>query len=153
MITHSKSTCRNDVLLEDDDDVSEGVFYPWLHSSTLRLRPEKRLPWEVFRERQATVSREGYELPYERSQEGEPVQRLICEISDERERSFEDVNKKAMPARKKRQRRRQRKTQKGGFVLPYLKAFARLVHKDRRLHKAKLRKYHKVSKRVLGAGM
>ena len=58
-----------------------------------------------------------------------------------------------MPARKKTRRRRRRKTQKGGFVLPYLKAFARLVHKDRRLHKAKLRRYHKVSKRVLGTGM
>ena len=76
MTTHSKSTCRNDVLLEDDVVVREGAFYPWLLSSLLRLRPEKRLPWEAFQERQATVSREGYELLYvERSQE-EPPQRL-----------------------------------------------------------------------------
>ena len=58
-----------------------------------------------------------------------------------------------IPAPKKTRRRRRRKTQKGGFVLPYIKAFARLVHKDRKLHKSKLRRYHKVSKRVLGTVM
>ena len=84
MTIHSKSTCLNDALLEDDDaDVREGVFYRWLPSSPLRLRPEKRLPWEVFQERQATVSREGYELLYvERSQEG-PPQQLKNDDSDE----------------------------------------------------------------------
>ena len=83
MTTHSKSTCLNDVLLEDDDDVREGVFYHWLPLSPLRLRPEKRLPWEAFREQQATVSREGYEPLYvERSQEG-PPHRLKNDDSDE----------------------------------------------------------------------
>ena len=83
MISHSKSTCLNDVLLEDDDDVREGVFYRWLLSSLLRLRPEKRLPWEVSREQQDTVSREGYEPLYvKRSQEG-PPHRLKNDDSDE----------------------------------------------------------------------
>ncbi len=83
MTYHSKSTCLNDALLEDSDDVREGVFYRWLLSFLLRLRPEKRLPREVFQQRQATVSREGYERPYvERSQEG-PPQRLKRDDSDE----------------------------------------------------------------------
>ena len=131
MTTHSKSTCLNDALLEDDDvDVREGVFYRWLLSSPPRLRPESGCPRRCW-ERQATVSREGYELLYvERSQEG-PPQRLKNDDSNElspeafQEALYSVVYKGShvtsqlyslfiMPARKKTRRRRRR--QRGGIL-------------------------------------
>ena len=45
-----------------------------------------------------------------------------------------------------------RKIQKGG-IFPYLKAAAKRLYKDRKLHKAHWRKHGKLLKRVLGTGM
>ena len=58
-----------------------------------------------------------------------------------------------MPARKKKRQRRRRKTQKGGFILPYVKALGGQMYKDRKLHKTLWRRNLPMLKRVLGTGM